>query len=91
MTAAPPTSPFHVVTKGYIDSIFAALKISIPTLPSLPMPPLPPGITMPPGMTLPLEAEKQSAPQAEASFDLAQRLEAIEARLTAIEQALRIA
>jgi hypothetical protein len=53
VTAAPPTSPLHLATKGYIDSIFSALGITIPALPSLPMPPLPPGITWPPGIPLP--------------------------------------
>ena len=53
VTAAPPTSPMHLTTKGYVDSIFAALGINIPALPALPIPPLPPGITWPPGIPLP--------------------------------------
>jgi hypothetical protein len=88
VTAAPPTSPMHLTTKGYVDSIFSALGITIPSLPSLPMPPLPPGITLPPGVTLP--TEEVSPPSAEPApptwFDeLMRRLGAIEDRLAALE------
>jgi hypothetical protein len=54
VTAAPPTSPMHLATKGYIDSIISGLGFTLPSIPSLPMPPLPPGVTLPPGMTLPI-------------------------------------
>lgn len=63
VTAAPPTSSSHLTTKGYVDSIFGALGIPIPSLPALPMPPLPPGITWPPGVTPPtFEKELKYAP-----------------------------
>lgn len=78
VTAAPPTSPMHLATKGYVDSIFAALNISIPSLPQLPMPPLPPGVTLPPGLTMPSSGE---ASVVEPSMQ-----ESLEARLSALER-----
>lgn len=60
VTAAPPTSAMHLTTKGYVDSIFKALGITIPPLPPLPFPPLPPGVTLPPGFPLPLPVEEVS-------------------------------
>jgi phage gp45-like len=53
VTAAPPTSPFHVVTKNHLESVLTALGITIPTIPPLPMPPLPPGIVWPPDVPMP--------------------------------------
>jgi hypothetical protein len=84
VTAAPPTSPMHLTTKGYVDSIFSALGITIPALPSLPMPPLPPGVTLPPGITLPT-AEKVSAVRAE-SNPAPKLFEVMEARIAALER-----
>lgn len=55
VSAAPPTDPTHLTTKGYVDSIFGALGIKIPKLPSLPMPSLPPGVTLPPGIPSPFD------------------------------------
>ena len=83
VTAAPPTSPMHLTTKGYVDSIFAALGINIPALPALPIPPLPPGITwppgipLPPGITLPSSAAESSEPKL---------FEVMEARISALER-----
>jgi hypothetical protein len=81
VTAAPPASPMHLATKGYVDAIFAALQIQIPALPALPMPPLPPGVTLPPGFTLPTSAEASAVePQPQPL------LGPIEARLLVLER-----
>lgn len=53
VTAAPPASPSHLTTKGYVDSIINGLGFQIPSIPNLPMPPMPPGITWPPGVPPP--------------------------------------
>jgi phage gp45-like len=93
VTAAPPTSSMHLTTQGYVQSIINGLGFSMPSIPSLPMPPLPPGITLPPGVTLPpLDApERQtSAPTTTWVGELMSRLEAMEARLTKIEEILQI-
>ncbi|MBT1509400.1 phage baseplate assembly protein [Bradyrhizobium sp. SRL28] len=82
VTAAPPSSSMHLTTKGYVDSIFSALGIPIPALPSLPMPPLPPGVTLPPGITLPT-AEKVSTGYKPSQPKL---FEVMEARLAALER-----
>jgi phage gp45-like len=82
--AAPPTSPMHLTTKGYVDSIFAALGINIPQLPSLPMPPLPPGVTLPPGFTLPSSGEA-SAVEPSVRVSLEARLSALERRVAELE------
>ena len=58
--AAPPVKATHLTTKGYVDSIFAALGINIPALPSLPFPPLPPGVVIPPGISIPIPKEVAS-------------------------------
>jgi phage gp45-like len=84
--AAPPTSPMHLATKGYIDSIFAALGITIPALPALPMPPLPPGVTLPPGITLPLPGEA-SVVEPPMPKSLEARLSALERRVAELEKA----
>ncbi len=81
VTAAPPTSPMHLATKGYIDSIFSALGVTIPTLPPLPFPPLPPGITLPPGFTLPTSKEVAGKPPTPEPL-----LGPLEARLLALER-----
>jgi hypothetical protein len=82
--AAPPTKPTELTTKGYVDSIFAALGINIPALPQLPFPELPPGVTLPPGITLPpmpVSAEKYVEPKP------GQKLfERMEARIVALER-----
>ena len=83
VTAAPPTSPMHLATKGYIDSIFQALNITIPALPPLPMPPLPPGFTLPPGLTLPPGITLP--PQGQASV-VETPMPSLEARLLALER-----
>jgi phage gp45-like len=82
VTAAPPTSPMHLATKGYIDSIFTALGINIPSLPALPMPPLPPGVTLPPGILPSMEAtvEMTNTPS-----PLEDRLQAMERRIAELE------
>lgn len=87
VTAAPPTSPMHLTTKGYVNSIFAALGITIPTLPSLPMPPLPPGVTLPPGITLPTEALAAEPPKPGPPVPglLEARLQAMERRIAELE------
>jgi hypothetical protein len=90
VTAAPPSSPMHLATKGYIDSIINGLGFTMPSLPSLPIPPLPPSITLPPGFTLPsAEAVSYQSSEPDGSptwvGELARRLDAIEARLTALE------
>jgi phage gp45-like len=90
VTAAPPSSPVHLTTKGYVDSIFAALGITIPSLPQLPMPPLPPGITLPPGFTPP-PSSSSSIPGGPGMnipkmfADILSRLDAIDARLKILE------
>jgi hypothetical protein len=87
VTAAPPTSPFHLSTKNYIDSIISGLGFTMPSLPSLGLPPLPPGVTLPPGFTIPMEAELVSSQTSLTWVDeLSRRLNAIEARLAAIEE-----
>lgn len=53
VTAAPPASPMHLTTKGYVDSIINGLGFSLPSIPALPMPPLPPGLTWPPDIPMP--------------------------------------
>jgi hypothetical protein len=89
VTAAPPSSPFHLSTKNYIDGIIHGLGFTLPSLPSLGLPSLPPGVTLPPGFTIPAEAESpQQEPGTTWVDQLSLRLEAIEARLTAIEQTL---
>jgi phage gp45-like len=93
VTAAPPTSSMHLTTQGYVQSIINGLGFSMPSIPSLPMPPLPPGITLPPGVTLPLEAEPERSPPASGPTwveSLTHRLDAIEARLTRIEEIMEI-
>jgi phage gp45-like len=92
VTAAPPSSSMHAATKGYVDSIIQGLGFTLPSIPSLPIPPLPPGITLPPGVTLPPTAVA-ALPEQQISTttwvdDLLLRLNAVEARLTLIEQAL---
>jgi hypothetical protein len=87
VTAAPPSSSMHLTTKGYVDSIIQGLGFTLPSIPSLPMPPLPPGITLPPGVTLPSEAAsppQQTVAKPTWVDELLSRLDAIEARLTAI-------
>jgi phage gp45-like len=88
VTAAPPSSSMHLTTKGYVDSIINGLGFQIPSIPNLPMPPLPPGITLPPGVTLPSEAVQSDEPVATTTWVdvLLRRLDAIEARLTLLEQ-----
>jgi phage gp45-like len=90
VTAAPPTSSMHLTTQGYVQSIINGLGFNMPSIPNLPMPPLPPGITLPPGVTLPQEAEPPQRPIAATTWvgELLHRLDAIETRLTTIEQAL---
>jgi len=83
VTAAPPTSPMHLATKGYIDSIFQALNITIPALPTLPMPPLPPGVTLPPGITLPLPGKASVEPPMP---ELEARISALERRVAELER-----
>jgi phage gp45-like len=91
VTAAPPTSPMHLATKGYIDSIISGLGFTLPSIPSLPIPPLPPGITLPPGFTLPTETESTVSPTSPTWVDeLSRRLGAIEDRLFAIETRLTV-
>jgi phage gp45-like len=88
VTAAPPTSSMHLTTQGYVQSIINGLGFNMPSIPSLPMPPLPPGITLPPGVTLPpLDAPARQPPPAAPTWvdELTSRLEAIEARLAALE------
>jgi len=89
VTAAPPTSPMHVTTKGYVDSIFAGLGITIPSLPALPMPPLPPGVTIPPGVTLPTAENAATAetPSEPKLFEVMQaKIAELEARIAALEE-----
>jgi hypothetical protein len=94
VTAAPPAAPNHLATKSYIDAIIGGLGFKMPSLPSLPMPSLPSGVKIPPGMAFPLPAKTTPQPSRAASptwvDELSLRLEAIEARLTVIEQALAI-
>jgi phage gp45-like len=88
VTAAPPTSPMHLTTKGYVDSIFKALGITIPPLPPLPFPPLPPGVTLPPGITLPLplQHEEETPVNPSGLFQqILDRLAAIESRIEKLE------
>ena len=80
--AAPPISPTHLTTKGYVDSISRRLGINIPALPQLPIPGLPPGVTLPPGI-LPVTQEKASVADAPPGPKL---FEAMEARIAALER-----
>ena len=86
--AAPPISPTHLTTKGYVDSIFAALGINIPALPQLPIPGLPPGVTLPPGI-LPVKVQKEAAvaaPQGPKLFEVMERrIAALERRVAELE------
>ena len=82
VTAAPPSAPQHLVTKGHLDAVLTALGINIPSIPQLPMPPLPPGVTLPPGITLPpLPRSKETF--AEPGPKL---FEVMEARIAALER-----
>jgi phage gp45-like len=81
--AAPPTKPTELTTKGYVDSIFAALGVAIPPLPPLPFPPLPPGVTLPPGI-LPVVHEEEVSTGYDATAP--KLFETMEARIVALER-----
>jgi hypothetical protein len=93
VTAAPPISAMHVATKGYVDSIFAALGVNIPPLPPLPIPPLPPGVTLPPGIPgiTSFEASVMETETANETMPnpLEARLLALESRIAELESRLR--
>ena len=86
--AAPPIKATHLTTKGYVDSIFAALGVSIPALPPLPFPPLPPGVTLPPGI-LPVKMSEEDSGYDPASPKLFEvmmaRIDALERRVAELE------
>jgi phage gp45-like len=87
--AAPPTKPTELTTKGYVDSIFAALGVAIPPLPPLPFPPLPPGVTLPPGI-LPVVHEEAPVgydPSAPKLFEVMERrIAELERRVAELER-----